>query len=199
MLSWDPAGGLTIGAWNNNTVYAVTSAGAVNTLIPSSAGISGPAGVAYDNSGNLYIANGNNGKISKWNGSTINNNFATGMNSPFKMIYYNGYLYATDAWGASEIYSVNVSTGGAVTLYLPTSVGLNVPESIGVDAFGNLIVEDYSDDGLFRVDAQKHVTVLVPGSVATMTNPNGIAIPPSQLIYTVEEGNTTSRMFVIAP
>ncbi len=198
-ITVNPSGGLTIVTWNNNSVYTVSSVGVVSILIDSSKGLNGPTGLAYDNSGNLYIANNNTGNISSWNGSLINNTFATGMNSPFKMIIYNGVLYMTDAWGASKVYSVDVSTGGAVNLYLPTSVGLNIPESIGVDAFGNLLVEDYNDGALFRVDAQKHVTALEPASTTPMTNPNGIAIPQSQLIYTVEEGSTTSRMWVIAP
>ena len=198
-MTLNPLGGLTIASWYNNSIYTVSASGTVNTLIDSSKGLNHPSGVAYDNSGNLYVSNNTTGDISQWNGSTINNSFATGIGSSYKIIIFNGVLYATNAWGYSIIDSVDVATGGVVSVYLPASVGLNIPESLGVDAFGNLLVEDYSDGALFRVDAQKHITALVPASTTPMTNPNGIAIPQSQLIYTVEEGSTTSRMWVIAP
>jgi len=198
-IAVNPSGGFTVGGWNGSIIN-VALTGITTTVIGS--GTISVGGVAYDNSGNLYLNDSWTGDILKWNGSSLTP-FATdyngGSSSLFKMIVYNGVLYITNAWGNSTIDSVNISTGGTANVYLPTSVGLNIPESIGVDGFGNLIVEDYMDDGLFRVDAQKHVTVLVPRSVTTMSYPNGIAIPPSQLIYTIEEGDTTSRMWVIAP
>ena len=65
--------------------------------------------------------------------------------------------------------------------------------------FGNLIVVDYGNYGLFRADPQGHVTALVPPATSPMSSPNGIAIPPSQLIYTVEEVSSGARIWVIAP
>jgi hypothetical protein len=200
-IAVNPSGGFTVGGWNGSIIN-VALTGITTTVLGSGTISGGVGGVAYDNSGTLYLNNAGTGEILTLNGSSLTH-FATDYNgsssSLFKMIVHNNVLYITNAWSNSTIDSVDIPAGGTANVYLPTSVGLNIPESIGVDGFGNLIVEDYKDDGLFRVDAQKHVTVLVPRSVTTMLYPNGIAIPPSQLIYTVEEGSTTSKMWVIAP
>ena len=193
-IAVNPSGGLTIGGFNGSVV-TVSLAGITSTVISTGGTLSSASGVAYDASGNLFIDTGNS--ISKWNGSTLSNNFATGITSGYQIMIHNGLIYLTSNNG--NVYTVDASTGGTASVYLPPSVGFSAPEGIGVDMFGDLIVVDYGNYGLFRIDPQGHVTALVPASTTPMTHPNGVAIPPSQLIYTVEEGSTTARMWVVAP
>ena len=191
----NPLGGLTVGSWNGG-VYAVSFTGIVRNIIPSGSISGGASGLVYDASGNLYIDNYNT-SIEKWDGTNPPTSFATGISLGYQMVLHNGTIYVTSNSG--NVFSVNASTGGTASVYLPQSVGFKDLEGIGVDMFGDLIVADYGNYGLFRIDPQGHVTALVPPSTSPMILPNGIAIPPSQLIYTVEEGSTGSKMWVIAP
>ncbi len=192
----NPTGNITVGSWAGGVIN-VSSTGVTSTVFPSGTFNSGASGLAYDNSGNLFI--NNCGTIAKWNGTTLNQTFATGTDC-YQIAYHNGNIYISD-YSKGTVDIVNASTGGPVSVYVPSSAGIasNGPEGIGFDMYGNFYVPNYGDHSLIRVDPQGHVTVLVPAATSPMVGPNGIAIPPSQLIYTVEGGSTTSRMWEIAP
>ncbi len=194
----NPSGTLTVGSFDGS-VITVSLTGITSTVLPLGSIISsdgGARGLAYDSSGKLYI--GTRATIDTWDGATLTYGFATGITGGYQIIYRNGYLYISDYSGKS-IKTVSASTGGAVTTYVPSSTGIGGSEGLGFDIYGNLISVDDSSNGLFRIDPLGHVTALVPHATSPMLHPNGVAIPPSQLIYTVEEGSTTSRMWVIAP
>ena len=190
----NPTGNISVGSWGGSVIN-VSSTGVTSTVFPLGTFTNGTSGIAYDNSGNLFV--NNCGAISKWDGSTLIPIFAWNTGC-YQIGYHNGYIYVSD-YDHSRIDIVNASTGGPVTVYVPSTAGLSGPEGIGFDIFGNFYIPDYSNNGLFRIDPQGHITALVPPATSPMSNPNGIAIPPSQLIYTVQEGSTGSIMWVIAP
>ena len=192
----NPTGNITVGSFDGSVIN-VSSTGVTSTVFPLGTFNKGVSGIAYDNSGNLFI--NNSGTIAKWDGTTLTPSFATGTGQ-YQIAYNNGYIYVSD-YNNSRIDRVSASAtaGGAVSIYIPSTAGFSGPEGIGFDIFGNFYIADYSNNGLFRVDPQAHVTALVPPAANLLTRPNGIAIPPSQLIYTVQEGSTGSIMWVIAP
>ncbi|MCL4557321.1 MAG: hypothetical protein M1491_01560 [Deltaproteobacteria bacterium] len=194
----NPTGNITVGSWGGSVIN-VSSTGVTSTVFPLGTFNSGASGLAYDNSGNLFI--NNCGTIAKWDGTTLTPSFATGTHC-YQMAYHNGNLYVSvynSPNGRIDI--VNASTGGPVSTYVPASAfGPNGLEGIGFDMFGDIIVVDDGYNALFRVDPLGHVTALVPSATSPMNCPNGIGIAPSQLIYTDEEcGGTSARMWVIAP
>ena len=190
----NPSGSLSVGSWDGSLIN-VSSTGVTSTVFPLGTFTNGTSGIAYDNSGNLFV--NNCGAIEKWNGTTLTSEFAWNTGC-YQIAYHNGNIYVSD-YDKHRIDVVSASTGGPVTIYVPSTAGLSGPEGIDFDIYGNFYVPDYSNNGLFRIDPQGHMTALVPPATSTLISPNGIAIPPSQMIYTVEEGSTGSIMWVIAP
>jgi hypothetical protein len=198
-IAVDPSGNLTVASCNNSTIYNVSSAGAVSTLV-SGGGLNCPAGVAYNTNGDLYIDNNGNGTIAKYSGSVLTTNWATGIGGGYQIAIQNSTIYVSD-YSNGSIDTVSIPGGGAVSTYIPSTAGLSGPVAVGFDLFGNLVISDFLSS-IFRVDPQGHITALVPAATSPMSGPYGVAIPPSQLIYTVEENYSTplaGRMWVIAP
>ncbi len=196
-----PSGNFAVAECNNNAIYNVSSTGTVSTLV-SGGGLSCPSGVAYDTNGDLYIDNNGNGTISKYSSGVLTASWATGIvGGGYQIAIRNGVIYVSD-YGNGTIVTVNIPGGGVAAPYIPSSAGLSGPVAVAFDLFGNLVISDYTNDGIFRVDPQKHITALVSSATSPMLNPYGVAIPPSQLIYTVEENYSTplaGKMWVIAP
>ena len=194
----NPTGNVTVGSYDGSVIN-VSSTGVTSTVFPLGTFINGVTGLAYDNSGNLFI--NNYGTIAKWDGTTLNSSFATGTNR-YQIAYHNGYIYISD-FDNGSVDRVNATTGGPVSVYVSSltgGFGTHSLEGIGFDTYGNILLADYRNNGLYRVDPQAHVTALVPPATSPMSHPNGIAIPPSQLIYTVEEHSPgVAKMWVIAP
>jgi hypothetical protein len=65
---------------NNNTIQSFTPGGVGSTF--ASTGLSGPVGLAFDGSGNLYAANSNNNTIEKFTPGGVASTFATTTSSP---------------------------------------------------------------------------------------------------------------------
>ncbi len=191
----NPTGNITVGSWDGSVIN-VSSTGVTSTVFPLGTFTNGTSGIAYDNSGNLFV--NNCGAIYKGNGGSSLPPIYAWNTGCYQIGYHNGYIYVSD-YDHSRIDIVSASTGGPATVYVPSTAGLSGPEGIGFDIYGNFYVPDYSNYGLFRIDPQGHLTALVPPATSTLVNPNGIAIPPSQMIYTVEEGGTGSIMWVITP
>ncbi len=196
----NPTGNITVGSVDGSVIN-VSSTGVTNTVFPLGTFNKGASGLAYDNSGNLFI--NNCGTIAKRDGTTLalTPSFATGTYC-YQIAYHNGYIYISD-YNKGSVDRVSATTGGPVSVYVSSltgGFGTNSLEGIGFDTYGNILLADYGNNGLYRVDPQAHVTALVPPATSPMSHPNGIAIPPSQLIYTVEERSTgAAKMWVIAP
>ena len=119
-IALDSAGNLYIADAGNNRIRKVSN-GVITTVAGNTAGVqlSNPSGVAVDSSGNLYIADTGNNIVRKVSGGVTVTVAGTGVA---------GY---------------NASSGTA------TSVQLNAPWGVAVDASGNLYIADYGN-GLIR-------------------------------------------------
>ena len=155
-MAWDSAGNLYIADTNNNRIRKVTPAGSIDTIAgngssvvsgdggpATSAGIDGPAAVAVDSSGNLFIATEN--QIREVD---IHGNINTVVNT-------------TNAAGFS-------GDGAAATAAL-----LNNPVGLAFDSGGNLYIADSFNHRIRKVSGGNITTIAGSGPVCLNPCNNG--------------------------
>jgi len=193
----DFLGNLFIADRNNNKIRKVNvTTGIISTIAGNgSNGFKGdgdsantsllrsPTGLAFDGSGNLYIADQKNYRIRKLN-------ISTGLISTIAGIG----IFGTFADGN-----------------LATSSYLNSPSSVAVDKAGNLYIADKSNHRIRKVNSNTGIISTVAGegtsgyfgdgfsaTNASLSNPTGIAIDDSGNIYIADQGNNKIRKVTIS-
>jgi sugar lactone lactonase YvrE len=118
----------------------------ISTVSPS--GLNGPAGLAFDNDGYLYVANNGNNTVEKYgfNGVTPTNGVtfaSSGLNAPYCLAFDKSTnLFVSNVSGNSiEKYSPQGTDLGAFV-----SSGLNQPVGLAFDSVGNLYVADQGNN-----------------------------------------------------
>lgn len=175
-IAVDRAGNLYVTEFYNSTIRRVTPSGAVTTLagFPGQSGIadgtgngarfSGPAGVAVDAEGNVFVSDGTNSTIRKVTPGGVVTTFA----------------------GAP------LSQGG--TDGVGTSARFGGPNSVALDDHGNAYVSESGNHTLRKVSPVGVVTTLAgasgqpgyadgPGSAARFSYPRGIAVDALGYVY----------------
>jgi uncharacterized protein (TIGR03437 family) len=181
----DSAGNLYIADAVNNRIRKV-SGGTITTVAgggngplgdggpATSASLAGPAGVAVDSAGNLYIADTYNGRIRKVSGGTITT------------VAGNGY------WGLP-------CNGGPAT-----SACLFEPAGVAVDSAGNLYIADTKDGYIRKVTGGTITTVAGngnfgysgdggPATSASLYWPNGVVVDSAGNLYIADTSNNRIR------
>ena len=181
----DPAGNLYIADFNNNRVRKVNPAGIITTIagggtsgdggLATGASLNGPAAVAFDSSGNLYIADYFNHRVRKVDTSgTI----------------------TTVAGNGTAAYS---GDGGAAT-----AAQLNQPHGIAIDALGNLYISERVNNSIRKIDGSGIITYVAgrgsaglgdhgPATSATLEHPHGIAVDSEGNVYVADYHNNRIR------
>ncbi|MHB8736286.1 MAG: immunoglobulin domain-containing protein, partial [Terriglobales bacterium] len=182
----DTAGNVYVADSNNSTVRKVTAAGVVTTLaglaassgsadgIGSAARFSEPTGVAVDNSGNVFVGDFGNNTIRKVTPAGLVTTLA-------------GLAGAT---GSTD------GTGSAARFY--------APQSVAVDAAGNVYVADSINHTIRQVTAAGVVTTLAglagssgsadgTGNAARFDQPTGVAVDGGGNVYVADSANNTIR------
>ena len=187
----DGAGNVYVADQSNNTLRKVTAAGEVTTLA-GLAGVDGstdgtgsaarfysPAGVAVDSSGTLYVADTYNNTIRQVTPAGVVTTLAG----------LAGGLGSTDGTG-----------GDALFFY---------PESVAVDASGNVYVADAYNNTIRKVTPAGVVTTLAglaespgsadgTGSAARFNNPTGVAVDSTGNLRVADQANNTVRYVTAA-
>ncbi|MDB5137825.1 MAG: hypothetical protein JWP37_4428, partial [Mucilaginibacter sp.] len=197
------------------------SANGVDTL----AAFNKPFGVAVDATGNVYVADaGNNiiraitpaGLVSTFAGTGIagagNGTDTATFNSPLSVaVDGSGNLYVAD-YGNNLIRKITpaglVSTlagsgaTGADNGNGPTAT-FNLPESVAVDAAGNVYVADNGNNLIRKITPAGMVTTLAgsgavgnangTGNAASFNSPFGIAVDAGGNVYVADAGNNLVR------
>jgi ELWxxDGT repeat protein len=173
----------------------VTQAGAnyigpapVTTLVSS--GLNEPAGVAVDGSGNVYIADFDNGAIKEWSASTqqVTTLVSSGLNLPYGIaVDGTGHVYITDV-GNNAIYEWSAATQQVTTV---VSSGLQNPYGVAVDGSGNIYIADTGNNAIKEWDAAtQQVTTLVSSG---LNEPTGVAVDGSGNIYIADSYNNAIK------
>ena len=175
---------------SNNCVVREIVGGVVKTIAGTGAckytGDNGPAtsatlnfpqGIAFDGSGNLFIADAGNNVVRR-----------------------------VDANGTITTYAGNGTAGFSGDGGAATSAELNFPESAALDTAGNLFIADPGNNRIRRVDVGTKVITTIagtgvqsysgdggPATAATLGQPDGVAVDTAGNIYIADTTNTVIR------
>ena len=208
----DGAGNLYIADWGNNRIRKVDSTGAISTFAgtgtsgfggdggaATAAQLYGPAGVAVDGAGNLYIADERNDRIRKVDSTgTINTVAGTGaigfsgdggaaqLYGPTDLVVDGaGNLHIAD-WGNHRIRKVD-STGTISTVAgtgvagfggdggAATAAQLDNPIDMALDGAGNLYIADRDNHRIRKVDSTGTISTVAGTGVAGFGGDGGAA------------------------
>jgi uncharacterized protein (TIGR03437 family) len=136
--------------------------------------LSSPSALAFDSSGNLYIADTGNNVIRKISGTTI---------STVVGIQGQGGAYGGDLGPA-------------------TSANLNQPTDIAFDSAGNYYISDNANERIRRVDTAGNITTYVGatggtnGTSGKLNAPNGLGFDASGALYIADSGNNRLAKYI---
>jgi len=198
-------------AQNISTIAGTGTAGYNGDGIPAtSAQFNGVQGMAFDGSGNLFVADISNNRIRKITMSTglISTVAGTGtagyngdgilataaqINIPSALAFdSNGDLYFTDR-SNSRIRKITTSTGIISTVagtgtagyngdgILATAAQLNNPNEVSFDAGGNLYIADWINNRVRKVDKSTGIISTIAGTGTAGYNGDGIAATAAQI------------------
>jgi len=169
----------------------VVKAQTVTNFVSSNLGLSGPEGLAFDASGNLYVANYNSNTISKVTPAGVVTTFvSTGLSQPTGLVFdASGILYVAN-WGSNTISKVTPS--GVVSTFV--SSGLFNPWGLAFDASGNLYVGNNGYGVVSKVNPAGTVSTFA----GTFANGDGLAFDASGNLY-VADASGKSNISKVTP
>jgi sugar lactone lactonase YvrE/type II secretory pathway pseudopilin PulG len=186
-VALDGSGNLYIADTGDHAVLKVTTggtlsyfagtgtSGTVTAGTATSSKLNAPAGVAFDSSGNAYIADGSNHEVLKVTSGGVLSVFA------------------------------GTGTSGTVTAGAATSSNLNSPTGVAVDSSNNVYIADGSNHEVLKVTSAGTLSIFAGtgtsgstndnnGSAATsalLKTPYGLAVDGSNNLYIADSGNDT--------
>jgi hypothetical protein len=136
-------------------------------------GVGAPAGLAFDNNGNLFIAGFSDGKIYKATPAGTLTTFATGLKNPAGLaVDGSGNLFEADS-GSGSIFQF--APDGTKTTFVST--GLTRPFGLAFETTGSLIVADNGAGATLRFSTTAAKSVIFQSNFNT---PQFVAIQPAQ-------------------
>src|SRR5262249_26125793 len=137
-----------------------------------------PDGVAFDNAGNLYVANFHGETVSKVTPAGVVTTFAS-VNSPnAPLIGPDGNLYVCDKYDGTI---VKITPAGVVTTFVDNSHGLNYPIALAFDSGGNLYVASQNNNTVYEVSPAGVVSTFVSGGL--ISGPTSLVFGPNGNLY----------------
>jgi sugar lactone lactonase YvrE len=197
-------------------VFKVTTAGNLTRLAgtghagnsgdggpASSAQLAGPAGLAIDATGNLYIADRVSGAIRKVAVNGTITTVAGGFNNPWGIVVdAGGYLYAAESGnnvvrkmapnGTVTTVAGNGTAGYSGDGGQATLAQLSQPLGLALDADGNLYIADNGNNRVREVAAADG-SIATVAILAQLAGPIGVAVDAWGALYIADNGNNLIR------
>ncbi len=191
-VATDSAANVYVADTGNNTVRVITPAGVVSTLA-GTAGVSGsndgtgaaasfqgPAGIAVDGTGNVYLAD-----------------------------FYNNTIRLITAAGVVSTLAGNAAAPGGSVDASATAARFNGPQGLTIDSGGNIIVADTYNNTVRRVTPAGVVSTLAgtagvrgssdgSGAAAMFAHPTFVAADTLGDVYVADTRNSTVRKITAA-
>ncbi len=168
----------------------IANAQTVTTFVDATSGLSMPRGLAFDASGNLYVANYGNFTINMVTPAGAVSTFAgadKGLGNITSLVFDgSGNLYVVNVSG--DIYKV--TPAGVVTNLVNNNSGLSQPWGLAVDASGNLYVANSGNNTIDKVTPTGVVSTFVSSS-SGLNIPWGLAFDGSGNLFVANYGNST--------
>ncbi|PZR73398.1 MAG: hypothetical protein DLM73_10815 [Chthoniobacterales bacterium] len=175
-------GDLYEGDAQSGTIFKFTPAGAKSTFVSLS---NSPFGLAFDVSGNLYVAAG--GSILKFTPAGIKSVFAPNLDPKGLAFDLSGNLFESDANNHAIF---KFTPAGTMSTF---ASGLNSPRGLAFDSLDNLYVADESDNAIFKFTPAGIKTTFASG----LSGPFGLAIDGLGNLYASDEGS--GRIYKFTP
>ena len=190
MLPCTRADTIYLSTYNLNTIVEFDSSGSQSAFATASSGLNYPLGLAFDSSGNLYVANTFN--IEEFNSSGTGSIFATsasGVSLPTALAFdKSGNLFVANS-GNNTLVKINPSGTGSV--FATAATGLDDPVGLAFDTNGNLYVANHNNT-ILEFTPSGTGTVFATSGVH---NPQGLAFDSSGNLYVANGGNNTIEEF----
>ena len=173
---YDPVSGdLFVGSWQNGTIIKIDLNGSGGFSVWAT-GLSGPAGLTGDAAGNIYVAEGNGGLVSKITpDGSVRTTYATGLSVPDGIDFGpNGDLYVGNR-GTGQV--MRVPPGGG-----PASVfasGFGQPFDVLSDSEGNVYTANITFGTISKISPAGAVTEFGSG----FSRPHGIVFDASGSMF----------------
>ena len=173
-LAVDASGNIFVADFGNNVIRKISTAGTVTTFAGNGiagyvdgaatvAEFNGPAGLAFDKQGNLYVADNNNNMIRKITAAGVVSRVA-GTKTP-------GYVNGT----------VNTTTG--------VYTSFRSPNGLVLDAAGNIFVADLGNNAIREITPAGVVTTIAggPGQTTLLGSPGALAMDAHGNFFITDE------------
>ncbi len=144
-----------------------------------------PYGLAFDSSGNLYVANGSLNNIAKVTPAGVVSTFASGFSQPQQIAFdASGNLYVANGNGFTIS---KVTPDGVVSTYASGTTYNLV--AVAFDASGNLYAASYGSNSISKVGPGGGT--LSPFVTSGLNGPGSLVVDPHGNLYVSNLGNNT--------
>ncbi len=149
-LHWHPDGRIYAVDYFNGRLYQIYKDGSVKTLVSDFTNL---AGGGFDSQGRFYFAGINSGTIYRLNGDNSYTPIGNGFKQPVGVLARredDDILYVTEFEG-NRVSKLSISTG--VRSFFAGGNGIKGPDAILYDEAGDLIVSNWSNHKIHKIDA----------------------------------------------